>query len=146
MPRPLARLADIELIAFLDPSRVTDRAKHWWGPKHPGWIDWSLSPAPETTESVLASIRAQAGGEGGEADIFDAPNPGGRKTTDDKELRWIVTFPRLEEGQKRGVRPFWCEDVTPREWRVSPPCPCDAMRCDAARGPGATRTRPRPTQ
>ncbi len=112
---PLPDGVYIELIAFLagDPAK---RAGHWWGNKQDGWIDWSLAPAPSTSDEVLAEIETRAG-----VQPYDAPVSGGRLTTEGKKLEWKVTFPKLEARQKRGVRPFWCEDVSPREWRVSRP-------------------------
>ena len=43
------------------------------------------------------------------------PVEGGRVTPDRQELKWKVTFPK---GVPRGVVPFWCHDLTPRERRV----------------------------
>jgi len=109
---PLPDGVYLELIAFVHPDSAR-RVPHWWGNKADGWIDWSLAP-PGTTAEVLAEVEARAGTQ-----PYDAPVSGGRVTPDGRKLEWKVTFPKLEAGQKRGVRPFWCEDVSPREWRVS---------------------------
>ena len=59
--------------------------------------------------------------------LYDPPNRGGRLTTDGKNIQWNVTFPAapgfreestgLELGLSRSAAPFWCEDLTPRDWR-----------------------------
>jgi hypothetical protein len=36
------------------------------------------------------------------------------------ECRWVVTVPKEDEWGV-GTLPFWCGDVTPREWRVPKP-------------------------
>ena len=46
---------------------------------------------------------------------YAEPKAGGRTKPDGTELKWEVTFP---QGVERGMVPFWCEDITPRERRV----------------------------
>ena len=47
---------------------------------------------------------------------YQPPKAGGRTKPDGTELKWEVTFPM---GAERGNVPFWCQDVTPRDRRVS---------------------------
>ncbi|EPQ30829.1 uncharacterized protein PFL1_01727 [Pseudozyma flocculosa PF-1] len=130
------------------------RKKHWWYHSKAGWIDWSLLggvedgriaainvAAEEHRRGLLNLVRgAEAVGEEREkrnlsaAAVtlptlrYDAPQRGGRKTLDGKQLGWHVTFPSprgtkeqatgLEVGCKRNSVPFYCEDLNPREWRV----------------------------
>ena len=108
------RRQDIELIAFTTSSTPAARANHWWGDKADGWIDWALCPAPASTSDRIKAVNAKAGSK-----IYQEPVDGGRLTKQGRQLEWKVAFPVLEVGQTRGVRPFWCGDVTERAWRVS---------------------------
>ncbi len=47
-----------------------------------------------------------------------AESKGGRRREDGKVLEWVISS--TAEGL-RGALPFFCGDVTPREWRVSLP-------------------------
>lgn len=103
------------MIAFTASTTPEARAKHWWGNKSDGWIDWSLGPAPADAAERVRDANAAAG-----QTIYDEPVAGGRITKDgSKHLQWKVAFPEVGEGERRGVKPFWCEDVTERAWRVS---------------------------
>lgn len=42
---------------------------------------------------------------------------GGRVRPDGKVLEWVISVPG--EEHERGILPFFCGDITPREWRVS---------------------------
>jgi len=87
----------LEFIAFADEAA---KAGHWWGTKHEGWIDWCLAgTVPESTQG------------------YDKAMTGGRKTTQGKDIQWAVTFPDKE--LPRGRMPFFCQDITDREDRVS---------------------------
>lgn len=59
--------------------------------------------------------------------MYAEPVDGGRVTTEGKVLKWRVTPPVItpdEIGRIKKVElPFFCEDITPREWRVRPPSP-----------------------
>ena len=48
--------------------------------------------------------------------------PGGRETPTGRLLKWLITGPdptsNVEGAAKNGSLPFFCGDVTPREWRV----------------------------
>lgn len=112
----------LELIAFVKPEdavKVTGeshgefikrRNAHWWYNRKDGWIDIALlggatdGRSAAITESSAAPV------------TYVKPQDGGRKTLTGKQLEWKVTFPASEHA--RGTVPFFCEDVTPREWRV----------------------------
>lgn len=107
-------MPDIEVIAFTAATTPETRARHWWGAKADGWIDWSLGPTPVSAAERVHRANASAG-----TTIYDAPVAGGRVTKDgSKHVQWKVAFPVLANGERRGVKPFWCEDVTERGWRV----------------------------
>ena len=53
---------------------------------------------------------------------YDEPREGGRMALSGRKIRWKVTFP-AGRREERGMVPFWCEDVTPRFWRVPLPSP-----------------------
>lgn len=115
--RLLTRNADIELIAFCDGIEPGD---HWWGGRQNGWIDWSLMPSPLSATERVNNINESVGIMPG----YTAPKAGGRLNKQDQQLRWNVAFPivsdrKNQQGEKRGRRPFFCEDLTPRNWRVS---------------------------
>lgn len=82
-------------------------------PKKSGWIDISTNPLPLTAQERVDSTNAAS-----KAQVYEEPVKGGRETTAGKKLEWKVAFPVLQKGELRGVIPFWCEDVTPRGWRV----------------------------
>ena len=48
--------------------------------------------------------------------------PGGRETPAGRVIKWLITGPDptsiVEGAAKNGSLPFFCGDVTPREWRV----------------------------
>jgi hypothetical protein len=47
---------------------------------------------------------------------YDPEVDGGRERSDGKVLKWQISAPAQE--YVRGTSPFFCGDVTPREWRV----------------------------
>lgn len=125
----LVLLADgcyIELICFLPQSSgSTGISTHWWGPDadRKGWADWCLTNelSPDENYEKVKTSHAK-------------PIPGGRKRPDGKEVKWAVTFPQGENGGQaiRGKIPFFCHDVTPRDYRVpiakeSTTHPCGAL-------------------
>lgn len=104
------------MIAFTPATTPERRAEHWWGKKADGWVDWALGPPPLTAAERVSDANAKAGKK-----LYDEPVAGGRVTTDGKVLKWKVAFPVVHEGERRGVAPFWCEDITERAWRVRIP-------------------------
>ncbi|KAF8602759.1 hypothetical protein BDV93DRAFT_415493, partial [Ceratobasidium sp. AG-I] len=107
----------IELIAFDKPASEyppdSPRSKHWWANKEPGWIDWACLGLEDHVDQTIAEREKQAG-SGVE---YQEGKLGGRKrASDGQELKWRVTFPGLKHG--RGMVPFFCQDITPRELRV----------------------------
>lgn len=44
--------------------------------------------------------------------------PGGRTREDGRVLKWLISG--IEDAGGRGRLPFFCGDLTPRAWRVSP--------------------------
>lgn len=89
------------------------RKDHWWARKSPGWIDWANLGYDQ---DLADHINSRAKIDGVEVS-YQQPIEGGRTKPDGDVLRWRVTFPALELG--RGGVPFFCEDLTPRERRVS---------------------------
>lgn len=115
----------IEIIAFDHPvsyytsqSEKDKRENHWWANKTPGWIDWSnLGTDVQLGKSINdRATLSKAEGEEHRV-VYQEPKEGGRLVPDGRELKWRVTFPDLKHG--RGTLPFFCEDITPRAWRVS---------------------------
>ncbi|KAI7278124.1 hypothetical protein KC345_g6163 [Hortaea werneckii] len=101
----------LELLAFTrDDSEK--RKGHFWGDKANGVIDFALTPRESLDVSTLRDRLGEAGSDISYAD----PIEGGRRTADRQELKWKVTFPG--PGVERGMVPFFCEDLTPRERRV----------------------------
>ncbi|KAG9225862.1 hypothetical protein CCMSSC00406_0008390 [Pleurotus cornucopiae] len=115
----------LELLNFVKPAASypagsPERAKrdsHPWAPKNPGWIDFAFLGTGEDKHS---------GGTGVISEIINARSKdvrylgevaGGRETPAGEILKWLITSPAKQHG--RGVLPFYCGDVTPREWRVS---------------------------
>jgi len=51
-----------------------------------------------------------------------AEAPGGRETPTGRVLKWLITSPDptsiVEDAATNGALPFFCGDITPREWRV----------------------------
>lgn len=105
----------LELIAF-----TSEGAKegHWWGDKGYGIIDYAFT-LPGNITSIVQDydklkqrwdrLNVPAGWKPGEL------KEGSRLRPDGTRIEWRVAFP---EPRVRGVAPFWCFDVTPRELRV----------------------------
>ena len=62
--------------------------------------------------SDIINDRAKQDGSGTK---YHSEQPGGRKRSDGRELQWVISAPVADEA---GTLPFFCGDVTPREWRV----------------------------
>lgn len=100
----------LELIAFVndDPEH---RRGHWWD-KPFGVVDFALTSTTDSVDYAAINARLQSSGTGVS---YGQPKEGGR-STGGKQLKWKVGIP---QGVERGNVPFFCEDVTPREWRVA---------------------------
>lgn len=112
----------LELIAFVKPEDavavtreelqefIQRRNAHWWYGRQQGWIDLALLGGASygRCDALTSSQESNIG--------YQPPIDGSRKTLDGKKLAWRVTFP--EAKYPRGSVPFFCEDKTPREWRV----------------------------
>lgn len=119
----LATGSYLELISFTHPAShyppsSPDRQKrdaNPWSHKHPGWIDYAFLGASDPDVSITRIIneRARLDGSGVE---YEPEVTGGRVREDGKTLKWMITAP--SEERRRGTLPFFCGDVTPREWRV----------------------------
>lgn len=113
--------AYLELIAFDHPvehyppgSEEREKIEQDpWARLPPGWIDWAHLGLNEHIGEI---INRAAGNEGPDAARYREPHGGGRTRPDGRVLKWIITFPDLKHP--RGNLPFFCQDVTPREWRV----------------------------
>lgn len=113
--------AYIELLAFVHPvehyppgsPEREKRESHMWARKSPGWIDFA-NLGTSTTLHEIINTRAEREG----TQIRYLPErPGGRETPAGKVLQWIITSVDLETSTDP-IFPFFCGDVTPREWRV----------------------------
>lgn len=113
----------LELLSFTHPKShyppgTPERQKrdnHEWATKTPGWIDFAFlgNGSLQSRISDIINERAKKDQSG----AFYVPEwPAGRKRPDGKVLKWVISAPTPE---KRGTLPFFCGDVTPREWRVS---------------------------
>ncbi|KAI0806766.1 glyoxalase-like domain-containing protein [Fomes fomentarius] len=89
----------LELIQFVQPP-PTD-SQHPWSKKAPGWIDYAF-------------LGTGRGGDHSTAKYEELE--GGRRREDGKILEWLISS--IVNKDDRGKLPFFCGDVTPREWRV----------------------------
>lgn len=120
----------LELIAFIHDDEARRRG-HWWD-KPFGIVDYALTSSAPLDHAAL-NDRLEKTGTG---ISYKAPQEGGREKPDSGILvQWEVTFP---QGAPRGALPFWCHDITPREWRVpvennskgvSHPCGAKGISC-----------------
>ncbi|THU97408.1 hypothetical protein K435DRAFT_721901, partial [Dendrothele bispora CBS 962.96] len=159
----LVVLADgvyIELISFIHPPDFyppgsperQKRDSHWWANKDPGWIDFCFldnlniseasdaeTPSNDLRVKDIINDRTLK-----DVSTSDAPEEttnkklsyvsevhGGRVRPDGVEMKWMVTFPMLD---KRGVLPFFCKDLTPRERRVPTNPPSNIVHPSTAVG------------
>ena len=104
----------LELIHFTSPP--SDDDPNPWAHKQPGWIDFAFlgnGGKPSIAETI--NTRADADGSGVR---YAAEVRGGRTREDGRVLKWLISAP--PEG-RRGTLPFFCGDLTPRDWRVRLP-------------------------
>ena len=108
----------LELLHFTSPPAPDD--PNPWAHKHPGWIDFAFL-GNNGTPSIAETINRRAEAEGSGV-RYAREVRGGREREDGKVLEWLISGP--PDG-KRGTLPFFCGDLTPREWRVRRhPTPC----------------------
>ena len=99
----------LELIAFIDDD-PEKRKGHWWD-KPFGVVDFALTTSKKSLDHKGLKERLEKSGAGVS---YGEPKTGGR-STNGKDIKWEVTFPN---NVPRGNVPFFCEDVTDRNWRV----------------------------
>ncbi|OCF31724.1 hypothetical protein I317_07232 [Kwoniella heveanensis CBS 569] len=112
----------IELIAFSEGVSDEQRAKHFWGKKPYGIIDYAFTISVKTSEPTdietefekLLVIWREAGVD--EGLIPPRLAEGGRTRPDGTKIEWKIASPQDERA--RGTANFWCIDVTPRNLRV----------------------------
>ncbi|KAI1791543.1 glyoxalase-like domain-containing protein [Ganoderma leucocontextum] len=101
----------LELLHFTAPPPEDD--PNPWAHKRPGWIDFAFL-GNGGTPSIAETINARADADG--SGVHYAPEVrGGRTREDGKVLEWLISAP---PGGERGKLPFFCGDLTPRDWRV----------------------------
>ncbi|QIW95455.1 hypothetical protein AMS68_000973 [Peltaster fructicola] len=98
----------IELIAFIDDD-TSRRRGHWWDKEY-SIVDYALTDAGRFDSSTRDRLEQAVPGL-----TYAEPQVGSRTRPDGVHVEWEVTFPR---GLDRGIIPFWCHDITPRERRV----------------------------
>lgn len=121
--------AYLELISFTHPAshyppgspERQKRDANPWASKDPGWIDYAFLGSSGTSISELINARAK---KDKSRIRYDPEVDGGRERNDGKVLKWRISAPSQDTG--RGVAPFFCGDVTPREWRVPLDLPSNA--------------------
>ncbi|KAJ8584049.1 hypothetical protein M405DRAFT_747680 [Rhizopogon salebrosus TDB-379] len=122
--------AYLELICFTHPASHYPpgspprhkRDNNPWAWKEPGWIDYAFLGSSSTSISKIINARAMRE----KSQIrYDPEVDGGRERSDGKVLKWQISAPTQE--YVRGTSPFFCGDVTPREWRVPLDPPSNAQ-------------------
>ncbi|WVQ95836.1 hypothetical protein IAU59_002935 [Kwoniella sp. CBS 9459] len=110
----------IELISFSEGVSEEERAKHFWGKKPYGVIDYAFTisvPPGAKTEAEFEKLRTvwkEAGVDEGLIPPYLAK--GGRTRPDGQQVEWRIAFP--SEAKSIGTANFWCIDVTRRDLRV----------------------------
>jgi len=103
----------LELLVF----NTIPPPSHNWGTRKPGWIDVADLGTDKSLDQV---INDRYGGS-----LYRPTTLGGRLTKTPegelRELKWRITA--SDHSVAKGELPFFCGDITPREWRVptSPP-------------------------
>ncbi|KAM5542788.1 hypothetical protein V8D89_003749 [Ganoderma adspersum] len=101
----------LELIHFTSPPPQDD--PNPWAHKQPGWIDFAFlgnGGIPSIAETINSRADADRSGVHYAAEVR-----GGRTREDGKVLEWLIS---AAPGEERGQLPFFCGDLTPRDWRV----------------------------
>lgn len=94
------------------PARIK-RDTHPWANKPLGWIDYAFLGNGSHTIRISDIINDRAKKDGSGA-FYEAEENGGRKRTDGKVVRWLISTPQ----ENKGTLPFFCGDITPRDLRV----------------------------
>ncbi|KAJ8518229.1 hypothetical protein ONZ45_g4657 [Pleurotus djamor] len=118
----------LELINFVKPASEYPpgtperqrRDSHPWAEasKQPGWVDYAFlgtGDAKDEANTISKIINGRSKLDGSNVEYLPEV-AGGRMTPQGKTLKWLITGAAAKHG--RGVLPFFCGDVTPREWRV----------------------------
>ncbi|KAG8217091.1 hypothetical protein J3R82DRAFT_5118 [Butyriboletus roseoflavus] len=129
--------AYLELISFTHPAShyppgSPDRQRRDtdpWAHKDPGWIDFAFLGSSTTSIARLINARAERDGSGVR---YTPETHGGRTRRDGRVLRWVISA--TEDDRLRGFLPFFCGDVTPREWRVPVEPPSNAVHPSGVQG------------
>jgi hypothetical protein len=99
----------LELIVF---NRHPPPSEHW-ASRTPGWIDAADLGTDQRLFQIINNRYKEP--------LYKPAKDGGRLTNSPegvmRELKWRVTMP--DNNYAAGELPFFCEDLTPREWRVS---------------------------
>ncbi|KAF4578410.1 hypothetical protein EYR36_000217 [Pleurotus pulmonarius] len=115
----------LELLNFVKPAASyppgsperEKRDSHPWAPKNPGWIDFAFLGTGKDKHSGGSGVISETiNARSNDVRYLDEVAVG-RETPAGKILKWLITSPAKQHG--RGVLPFFCGDVTPREWRAS---------------------------
>jgi len=118
----------LELLIFNTPNPPSS---HPWASRHPGWIDAADLGTAENLYQIINDRYKEA--------LYKPAKPGGRltKTPDGEErtLKWRLTTANRDIA--RGELPFFCEDITPREWRVPTSPPSNAVHKNGVLGVAA---------
>jgi len=119
----LAEGVYLELISFTHPPSYYPpgsperkaRDSNPWASKVSGWIDFAFLGNGSLTTRISDIINERARKDGSGV-VYTPEWAGGRERPDGRVLKWVISAPG--EGLGRGMLPFFCGDVTPREWRV----------------------------
>ncbi|KAG1835494.1 glyoxalase-like domain-containing protein [Suillus variegatus] len=122
--------AYLELVSFTHPASHyppgspvrQQRDAIPWAWKEPGWIGYTFLGFSSTSISELINARAKKNKSGIR---YDPEFDGGRERSDGKVLKWQISASSQDSGRFRAA-PFFCGDVTPREWRVPLDPPANA--------------------
>jgi len=111
---------------FQDERRKRDSIP--WASKLPGWIDFAFRGDSTASISEIINKRAREDGSG----VEYLPEMKGRERPDGKMLEWLISAPGA--GLDTGSVPFFCGDITPREWRVPLDPPSNTQHPSTALG------------
>ena len=113
----------LELICFTHPAshyppgspERHERDKNRWASKSVGWIDFAFLGNGSLEPPRISDIINDRARQDGSGALYSSEQAGGRRRPDGRELKWVISTP---EAEKADTLPFFCGDVTPREWRV----------------------------